>query len=63
MTEDRVANVRSDLVTDELAQLSAAAGFVSGSFREALGADGKPGSMDHEQERRILEGLPVVEVG
>lgn len=55
--------VRSDLMTDELARLSADAGFVAGSFREALGADGKPGSMDHEQERRILDGLPVVEVG
>ncbi|HUF07343.1 MAG TPA: FkbM family methyltransferase [Candidatus Binatia bacterium] len=55
--------VRSDLMTDELARLSADAGFVAGSFREALGADGKPGSLDHEQERRILDGLPVVEVG
>lgn len=55
--------VRSDLMTDELAQLAANAGYVAGPFREALGADGKPGAMDHEQERRILEDLPVVEVG
>lgn len=55
--------VRSDLMTDELAKLSADAGFVAGSFKEALGADGEPGALDHDQERRILEGLPVVEVG
>src|SRR5688572_4559412 len=40
--------VRSDLMNDRLQKLTSDAAYVEGTFREAFGPDGRPGSIDHD---------------
>ncbi|NWF37941.1 hypothetical protein F3F96_02150 [Mariprofundus sp. NF] len=54
--------VRSDLLADPLQELSVDVGFVAGKFREARDADGKLLFLSAEDERTILESLPLIEL-
>ena len=54
--------VRRDLKPDALPELTPAAGFVQGKFREARDEKGRLAFLDQAQEAAILAKLPVVEV-
>jgi hypothetical protein len=54
--------VRSDLKPDSIPELTPAAGFVQGKFRESRDEKGRLAFFDEAQEAAILAKLPVVEI-
>ena len=54
--------VRRDLKPDSIPELTPAAGFVHGKFRESRDEKGKLSFLDEAQEAAILARLPVVEI-
>lgn len=54
--------VRRDVRPPSLPLLTASAGFVASQFRESRGEDGQLLFLTADEERRILEDLPLVEV-
>ncbi|MDT8375600.1 MAG: hypothetical protein RQ867_02550 [Mariprofundaceae bacterium] len=54
--------VRSDLLAKPLQELTAEAGYVAGKFREARDANGELSFLDAEEERKILNTLPLIEL-
>jgi hypothetical protein len=55
--------VRRDRLTPRLAEKTAMEAFVSAKFRESRTRDGRLAFLTPQQELRILESLPLVEVG
>lgn len=54
--------VRSDLLVSPLQELTVAAGYVAGKFREARNAKGELSFISAEDEKGILDKLPLVEL-
>lgn len=54
--------VRRDLKPDSIPELTPAAGYVQGKFRESRDEKGRLSFLDNSQEAAILAKLPVVEI-
>jgi hypothetical protein len=54
--------VRSDLLHEPLQALTVEQGYVAGKFREARSAEGELLFLSGEEERKILNSLPLVEL-
>ena len=54
--------VRKDLKPDTVKEVSIESGFVQGKYRETRCPDGKLAYLSHDEEMKIIETLPLVEV-
>ena len=54
--------VRRDLMKSPLRELSVAEGYVSNKFRESRNEDGSLAFLSAEEERLLLDGLPLIDV-
>jgi len=54
--------VLSDLINDSIKELSLEGGFVAGKFRESRNLNGELAYLSFEEEKKILESLPLIEV-
>jgi len=54
--------VRKDLKPDHIRALSVEEGYVAGKFRESRNQKGELIFLNLEEEQKILESLPLVEV-
>ena len=54
--------VRTDLLQEPLRELDVSEGYVAGKHREARGRDGQLLFLSAEEERAILDELPLVEL-
>jgi hypothetical protein len=54
--------VRRDLLNEQVPEISLEEGFMENKFRESRGQDGALAFLDSDQERKLLETLPLVDV-